>query len=88
MELRNPWTWPIIVMVVLIVIVLVGTMLAIFAGCAASRDTPTPVQDQTGYEIHESDLSTFSTTLPSGRRVECVAVTYHGSALQCWPVTE
>ena len=58
-------------------------------GCAAGAPaTGTPVEKETGYEIDPRDLSTFEVTLPSGKKVECVAITYRGSALQCWPVVE
>ena len=58
-------------------------------GCGAGApETSTPVEKETGYEIHPRDLSTFEVTLPSGKKVECVAITYKGSALQCWPVVE
>ena len=58
--------------------------------CASSREhtADTPVEDETGYSISRNDLSTFAVTLPSGRKVECVVLTFRGSALQCWPVNE
>lgn len=57
-------------------------------GAGASVGSDTPVDKETGYEIRPNDLSTFEVTLPSGKKVECVAVTYRGSSLQCWPVVE
>lgn len=65
----------------------VGTF-ALTASACSSDPPDTPAQDWSGYRIDENDLSTFTTELPSGRKVECLAVTYRGSALQCWEVHE
>lgn len=64
-----------------------AALVTTLAGCSQA-DEPTPQESQTGYMISNRDLSTFQTTLPSGRVVECIAVTYLGSAIQCWEIQE
>lgn len=73
-------------MVLGVAVVLAATL----SGCGAGSDvsTDTPVEDETGYEIRPNDMSTFSVELPSGRKVECVVITFRGSAIQCWDVEE
>lgn len=69
----------------------VGALLlgaVVLVGCAPKPDVEVPVKKEAGYEIDAYDLSTFEATLPSGKKIECVALTIRGSALQCWPVIE
>lgn len=62
---------------------------AALAGCGQAPATPGPATTQNGYQIRENDMTTLTTTLPSGKKVECLVITYSkGSSMQCWEVLE
>lgn len=58
------------------------------AGCNQSRAEPDPVVTGVSGTLNEYRVSTFGTTLPSGRDVECVIYVRQSSTMQCFLVDE
>lgn len=72
---RSPWTWPLVALIALLIIVVVGTVLALmFAGCAASPTRGGSVPDNGNINRTDSTvgLQERNITLSDGRQVTCI----------------
>lgn len=71
---RNPWTWPLIALIGILLVVLVGTLIALFAQPSSTPEEPSPSPSVS----EEPSASPSPSTSPSPEMVTVVAEDYIG----------
>lgn len=77
---RSPWTWPLLVLIAILALVMVGTILALLTGCApgGNMDEPVAVDDRNG------DVEERHVLLNDGRSITCIVYdSYQEGGISC-----